>query len=191
MCSIPLPPVACENGPTINLPGNAQDCTGEVFFNKFYAENTCLPERRQAYIGVLESSVCGDSTTAISNVEDICSVDTNGVPCGTLNFRSSEDLTRLHLACITSSVSCTSVCRDGIIAAKKRYGCCFRSFWFNLSEPSYLSSSVLRSCDIDLPGACEGLIGSAVSIMKINYNSLIVTALMIVTLYLQLMMTAR
>ena len=65
--------------------------------------------------------------------------------------------------------ACTSNCKDGIIAAKKRYGYCFRSFWFNTSStaaalsPSYLSSSVLQSCDIDLPGACEGLIGSTVS----------------------------
>ena len=76
------------------------------------------------------------------------------------------------------------VYRDGIIAAKNRYNCCFRSFWFNISEPSYLSSSILQSCDTDLPGACEGLIGSAMSIMKENYITLIVTGLM----YLSLMM---
>ena len=33
----------------------------------------------------------------------MCSVDTNGVPCGTLYYRSSEDLARLDLACSTSS----------------------------------------------------------------------------------------
>ena len=188
LCNVPLPPAACGNGPTINPPANVRNCTAEDYFNKFYAENYCLPERRQAYTDVLESSVCGsgDSETA-SIVEDACSVDTNGVPCGTLYYRSSEDLARLDSACANSSVSCTSNCKDGIIAAKNRNGCCFRSFWFNTSSstavlpPSYLSSSVLQSCDIDLPEACEGLIGSAVSTMKTNYITLIVTALMTVT----------
>ena len=148
--------------------------------------HVCLPERRQAYIDVLESSICGDSATA-SDIEDTCSVDANEVPCGILYHQSFKDLARLDSACSTSNVSCTSNCRDGITAAKKRYGCCFRSVWFYTSgTASYLSPSVLRSCDINLPRACEGLIGSAMSIMKENYISLIVTVLMC----LQLMMTA-
>ena len=195
LCNVTLPPAACGNGPTINPPANVRSCTDDDFFNEYYVENFCLPERRQAYTDVLESSICGDSETA-SLVEDACSVDTNGVPCGTLYARSSEDLARLDSACSNSSVSCTSDCKDGIIAAKNRNGCCFRSLWFNTSStlstagPSYLSSSVLQSCDVDLPGACEGLIGSAVSTMKTNYITLIVTALMIVTLCSQLMMIA-
>ena len=187
LCDVPLPPAACGNGPTINPPANVQNCTAEDYFNEYYTENFCLPEQRQAYIDVLESSICRDvdSETA-SYIKDVCSVDANGVPCGILYYRSLKDLARLDLSCANSNVSCTSNCRDGITAAKKRYGCCFRSVWFNISStaaslyPSYLSSSVLRSCDIDLPGACEGLIGSAVSTMKtkFNYISLIVTGLM-------------
>ena len=80
-----------------------------------YSENLCLPKRRQAYFDVLESSICGDSTTDISIFEDICSVDTNGVPCGTLYYRSLEDLASLDSNCSTSNVSCTSNCKDGII----------------------------------------------------------------------------
>jgi hypothetical protein len=140
----------------------------------------------------LGTSICGDITII---PEDTCSVDTNGVPCGTLYYRSFADLARLDSACSTSNVSCSSSCRDGIIAAKNRYGCCFRSFWFNVSgssvaAASYLSPNVLQSCDIDLPGACEDLIGSAVSIMKENYMYiiLIVTDLMII-ICLQLIIT--
>ena len=180
MCDVPLPPAACGNRPTINPPGSVRNCnfySSEDFFNKYYAENLCLPERRQAYTDVLESSICGDNGTA-SYIKDVCSVDTNGVPCGILYYRSLEDLARLDLACSASNVSCSSDCRDGITAAKKRYGCCFRSGWFYTSAPSYLSSSVLQSCDIDLPGTCEGFNGSAVSTMKTNYISLIITALM-------------
>ena len=191
MCGVPLPPAPCENGPMINPPDNVQECTGEGYFNNFYAENLCIPERRQAYIDVLESSLCGDSITA-SNIEDACSVDTNGIPCGILYYRSLDDLAMLDSTCGASSTTCTSNCSDGIILAKKRYGCCFRSIWFNISGTSigtvsYLSPSVLRSCNIDLPGSCKGLLfGSAVSIMKTNHITLIVTALMC----LQLMMTA-
>ena len=180
LCDVPLPPAACGNGPTINLPGNVQNCTNEDIFNKYYTENFCLPERRQAYTDVLESKTCGDMYSAItaSEVNETCSVDTNGVPCGISYYRSLEDLARLDLACSTSNVNCTSNCRDGIIAAKKQYGCCFRSSWFNISESSYLSRSVLQSCNIELPGACEGLIGSAVYTMKKTYILLIVTGLM-------------
>ena len=165
LCDVPLPPTACGNGPTINPPANVQNCTDEDIFNKIYAENLCIPEQRQAYFDVLESSICGDSTADISFFKDLCSVDTNGVPCGKLYYRSLEDLASLDSNCSTSNVSCTSNCRDGITAAKKRYGCCFRSYWFNVStftgaefSASYLSPNVLQSCDIDLPGACEGLI---------------------------------
>ena len=59
VCNVPLPPAACGNGPTINPPANIQNCTDEDLFNKYYAENYCLPERRQAYTDVLESSICG------------------------------------------------------------------------------------------------------------------------------------
>ena len=194
LCNVSLPPAACGNGPTVNPPSSVRNCTysSEEFFNKYYAENFCLPKRRQAYTDVLESSICKDSERAASDIKDACSVDTNGVPCGTLYYRSLEGLARLDSDCSTSNVSCSSNCRDGITAAKKRYGCCFRSLWFNTSStagslsPSYLSLSVLQSCDIELPGACEGLIGSAVSTMKTNYITLIATALMC----LQLMMTA-
>ena len=116
MCNVPLPPTGCGNVPTINPLDNVQDCTGEDIFNKFYADNFCLPERSQAYTDVLESSICGDSETA-SIVEDLCSVDTNGVPCGTLYYRSLEGLARLDSDCSASNVSCTSNCRDGITAA--------------------------------------------------------------------------
>jgi hypothetical protein len=182
LCNVPLPPAACGNGPTINPPDNVQNCTNEDLFNKYYVENLCLPEQRQAYFDVLGTSVCGN--VAPNSVEDACSVNINGVPCGALYYRSWEDLTRLDLACRTSSISCTSNCRDEITAAKNRNGCCLRSVWFN-SIPA-LSSSVLRSCDIDLPGTCEGVIGSSVSIMKENYITLIVTGLMC----LQLLMVA-
>ena len=191
LCDVHLPPAACGNGPTISPPANVQNCTDEDAFNKIYAENLCIPERRQAYFDVLESSICGDSTTDISLFEDLCSVDTNGVPCGKLYYRSLEDLASLDSDCSTSNISCTSNCRDGITAAKKHYGCCFRSYWFKIStftgaqlSASYLSPSVLRSCDIDLPEACEGLIGSAAVsiIMKINYISLIVTGLIYLSL---------
>ena len=39
MCGVPLLPAPCENGPMINRPDNVQECTGEGYFNKFYAEN--------------------------------------------------------------------------------------------------------------------------------------------------------
>ena len=107
-----------------------------------------------------------------SSIESACSVDANGVPCGTLYYRSISDLDSLDLACSTSSISCTSECRDGITAAKNHYGCCLRSFWF--SSKAALFPSVLKSCDIELPGTCEGLIGSAVSTMKQNYMLLII-----------------
>ena len=186
MCNVSLPPAACGNGPTINLPDDVQNCTNEDSFNKYYAENLCLQERRQAYVDILQSSICRDTIPTASAFEDACSVNTNGVPCGILYYRSLEDLARLDVACSTSNVSCTSNCSGGITAAKKLYGCCFGSVWFNSSVPSYLSRSVLQSCDIDLPGACEGLIGSAVSTMKKTYIHLIVTTLMC----LQLMMIA-
>jgi hypothetical protein len=189
LCNVPLPPAACENIPTINPPDNVQNCTDEDIFNKYYAENLCLPERLQPYIDA--ASICADTNP--TTIKDSCSADTSGVPCGTLYYQSLKDLARLDSACSTSSVSCTSNCKDGIIAAKNRYGCCFESVWFNMSvtgigtslSPSYLSPSVLQSCDIDLPGTCEGIIGSAASIMKEKYFTLIVTGLMC----LQLIMT--
>jgi hypothetical protein len=191
LCNVPLPPTACGNVPTINT-GSVQNCTNEDFFNMYYVENLCLPKRRQAYIDILKrlgTGTCGD--TIPSDIENTCAVDTNGIPCGALYYQSLEDLARLHSACSTSGTNCTSNCSEGIIAAKNRYGCCFRSAWFNISisttgTPSYLSSSVLQSCDIDLPGACEGLIGSAVSIMKENCITVIITGLVC----LQLIMTA-
>ena len=178
LCNVPLPPAACRNGPTINPPDNIQNCTNEDLFNNYYAENLYLPERYQPYINVfkkLGTSICGSIPSA---VEDGCSVDANGVPCGTLYFRSVEDLVSLDSVCSTSNISCTSNCRDGITAAKYHNGCCLRSFWFNLSGTAALSSSVLESCDIELPGTCEGVIGSAVSIMKENYTLLIIAGLM-------------
>ncbi len=192
LCNVPLPPAACGNGPIINPPGNVQNCTNEDLFVKYYVENICLPERFQVYINVLRTCGCGN--VAPNSIEGVCSVDTNGTPCGTLYYRSLEDLTRLDSVCSTSSVRCTSNCRDGITAAKNRYGCCLRSTWFNISltaaalSPSYLSPSVLQSCDIDLPETCEGVIGSltAVSIMKENYITLTVIGL----LCLQLLMMA-
>ena len=50
LCNVPLPPAACGNGPTINPPANVQNCTDQDFFNKYYIENLCLPERHQAII---------------------------------------------------------------------------------------------------------------------------------------------
>ena len=185
-CDVPLPPAPCGNGPTINPPFNVQNCTDEDLFDKYYVNNRCLPERRKPYTDVLKRlgpDICGTDITP-SSIEDECSVDTNGVPCGTLYYRSIPDLVSLDSACSTSSVSCTSECRDGIAAAKNRYGCCFRSVWFTTSgpveyrSPSYLSSSVLKSCDIELPGTCKGLIGSAVSTMKDNCILLIIAGLM-------------
>ena len=192
MCDVSLPPAACENVPTLNPPSNVQNCTHKDFFNKYYVENFCLPKRRQAYIDVLESSVCRDSTTLTASViEDACSVDNNGVPCVTLYYQSLEGLARLDSDCSTSNVSCTTNCRDGIIAATKHYGCCFRSVWFNTSETAfYRSPSILGSCDIDLPGACKGLIGSAVSIMNFKENYIVLMIMISVLMCLQLMMTA-
>ena len=193
LCNVPLPPADCGNTPTINPPDNIQDCTDEDVFNKYYVENICLPEHRQPYVDVLKklgTSICGDITP--SSIEDVCSVDTNGVPCGILYIRSSEDLDSLDSACSTSDINCTSNCRDGITAARNHNGCCLRSsVLFNSSgifglSPSYLSSSVLESCDIKLPGTCEGIIGSAVSIVKENYTLLIIFGIMC----LQLLMIA-
>jgi hypothetical protein len=120
-------------------------------------------------------------------------VDTNGIPCGTLYYRSWEDLTRLDLACSTSVSVAPQIVRMGLAtAAKNCYGYCLRSIWFNILSLTaaalylYLSPSVLQSCDIDLPGTCEGVIGSAVSIMKENYITLTITGL----LCLQLIITA-
>ena len=93
LCNVLLPPSACGNGPTINPLADVQNCTCEDLFNKYYSENLCLPKQCQAYFDILESSICGDSTTDIRSIfEDICSVDTNRVPCGTLYYRSLEDL---------------------------------------------------------------------------------------------------
>jgi hypothetical protein len=195
LCNVPLPPAACGNGPTINPPGNVQSCTNEEVLNKYYVENVCLPERRQAYIDVLirlGTNICGDTIYTPSYIEDACSADTNGVSCGTLFLQFLEDsimIDGLNSACITSNVSCTSNCRDGIIAAKNRNGCCLRSIWFNLIIVPALSPSVLRSCDIELPGTCEGLIyGSAVSIMKEKY--ILPIAAGIIMCLLQFMMAA-
>ena len=169
LCGVPLPPAACGNGPTVSPPDNVHNCTDEEIFTKYYAENLCLPKRSQAYKDVfnrLGTNLCGDSTA--NSTDDACSVDNNGIPCGTLYFQSSQDLaiTRLESACSTSSVSCTSSCRNEITAAKNRNGCCLRSVWFN--STAALSLSVLKSCDIELPDACEGVISSAQSIMKEN-----------------------
>ena len=181
LCSVPLPPTACENSPTISPPDNVQDCTNEEFFYKYYAENLCVPAKRQLYSGVLRrlgARFCGNVSP--DDVRDLCSVDTNGVPCGALYHRSEADLARLNSICSTSDVSCTSSCRDGITTAKNRYGCCFSSGWFNRSSLgiSALNPIVLKSCDIELPEACEGVIGSATSIMKENNILLIIGGLM-------------
>ena len=184
LCGVPLPPAACGNGPTISPPDNVQNCTNEDSFNKYYAKNICLPEKRQPYSDVLKrlgARFCGNIPP--NYVEDLCSVDTNGVPCGALYYRSEADLASLDSTCSSSIVSCTSSCRDGIATAKNRYGCCLRSFWFNISGISALDPSVLKSCDIELPEACEGVIGSAMSIMKENYILLIIGGLI---MYLQL-----
>ena len=103
LCNVPLPPdsSACGNGPTINPPDNIQTCTGEDIFNKYYAENLCLPERLQPYSDVLGTRFCGHVMP--SSAESQCSVDTNGVPCGTLYARSQEDLASLDSACSTSN----------------------------------------------------------------------------------------
>ena len=131
------------------------------------------------------------------SIEDACSADTDGVPCGILHFRflEDQDLASLGSACSISNVSCTSNCRDGIITAKNRYSCCLRSVYFNSTgavASSYLSLSVLRSCNIDLPGTC-GAISSAVSLMEenINYTTLIITGLMCLQLIMHsIIMTA-
>ena len=65
MCDVSLPPAACENVPTLNPPSNVQNCTHKDFFNKYYVEKFCLPKRRQAYIDVLESSICRNSTQLV------------------------------------------------------------------------------------------------------------------------------
>ena len=189
LCSVSLPPAACGNGPTISPPDNVQNCTNEDFFNKYYAENLCLPEKRQPYSDVLKrlgARFCG--SVPPNYFEDLCSVDTNGIPCGLLYAQSSVDLSSLDLTYRSSYVSCTSNCRDGIATAKNRYGCCLGSLWFNISgEISALNPSVLKSCDIELPEACEGVIGSAMSIMKENDMLLIIGG---VILCLQLIVIA-
>ena len=167
LCGVALPPAACGNGPAISPPDNVQNCTNEDYFNKYYTENFCIPKKRQLYNDVYKR-FCW--VLPPNYFEDLCSVDTNGVPCGALYVRSSADFINLDLTCRTSDVSCTSSCRDGIATAKNRYGCCLRSLSFNISEEiSVLNPSVLKSCDVELPDACEGVIGSAMSIMKENY----------------------
>ena len=121
--NVPLPPAACRNGPTINPPDNVQNCTGEDRFNKYYTERLCRPEQRQPYGEALNGRFCGHMVFS-DYLEDLCSVDANGVPCGVLYHRSLADLASLDLICRTSDGSCTSSCRDGITAAKNRYGCC-------------------------------------------------------------------
>ena len=178
LCNVPLPPAACGNSPTINPPDKVQNCTSEDVFNKYYVDNICSPEHRRPFVEVLRrlgTSVCGDTTP--SSVEDTCSVDANGVPCGLLYIRFMEDIASLESACSTSDVICTSNCRDRITSAINRNGCCLQSFWFT-SVSAALSSSVLKSCDIKLPETCEGVIGSAQSIMKESYMLLITAGLM-------------
>ena len=185
LCSVPLPPAACGNGPTISPPDNVQNCTDEDSFNKYYTENLCIPEKRQAYSDVfnnLGARVCVNYVPP-SYFADLCSVDANGVPCGALYYRSVADLASLDSTCSTSNVRCTSDCRAGIATARNRYGCCLRSLWFNISGEisggiSALKPSVLKSCDIELPAACEGVIGSAMTIMKESYILLIIGGLM-------------
>ena len=78
----------CGNVPTVYPPSNVQNCTNEELFNRYYIENLCLPERRQAYIiNVLtrfDTNLCGGVTP--SSIVDTCSIDANGVPCGALFF---------------------------------------------------------------------------------------------------------
>ena len=162
LCSVPLPPAACENSPTINPPDNVQNCTNEELFTKYYTENLCLPEIRVPYVEAAQGTeFCNDIPS--SWVNDLCMVNANGVPCGMLYNQYAANLASLNSACNTSEFTCTLDCMDGIIAAKNRYGCCLRSPWFNSSietPVSALNPRVLQSCDIDLPEACEKFIGS-------------------------------
>ena len=53
LCNVPLPAEACDNGPTINLPVNVQECTEEEYFTKRYTQNICLPQHGQPYINAI------------------------------------------------------------------------------------------------------------------------------------------
>jgi hypothetical protein len=105
---------------------------------------------------------------------DLCSVDSNGSPCG-LTDSDSSLIDDLNSDCTTSNVSCALNCysTDSINDAKSMYGCCLNSAWFNTStaSPPGLSYGVWKSCDIETPGFCESslsLRGTATSVMNKN-----------------------
>ena len=159
LCGIPLPPEGCENSPIISPPDSVKNCTSEDLFDKYYAQNLCLPEQRQQYTDAfkrLSTSVCGTLIITPDHVRDLCSVNANGIPCGTLYYQFPGELSSLSSAC---SMSCTSDCRERVSAAMDSKGCCLSSTWFNSSY------SALESCDIEPLRKCDAVIGSAVPIM--------------------------
>jgi hypothetical protein len=168
LCDVPLPPTDCAgNSPTISPPDSVQNCTSEDLFDKYYAQNLCLPEQRRLYTESfkrLSTSVCGTLIITPSYVKDLCSVNANGIPCGTLYYQSLSELSNLNSAC---SRSCTSDCRESISTALNRKGCCLSSVWFNLSY------SALESCDIEPLKKCDAVLGSAVPIVQEKYTILI------------------
>ena len=167
LCGVPLPPEGCGNSAIISPPDSVQNCTSEDLFDKYYAQTLCLLEQRRQYTDAfrrLSTSVCGTLIITPDNVKDLCSVNANGVPCGTLYYRSSGELSSLSSAC---STSCTSDCRESISAAMDSKGCCLSSAWFNSSYSS------LESCDIEPLRKCDAVIGSAIPIMMEKYLILI------------------
>ena len=173
LCGVSLPPQDCGNGPTISTPNSVQNCTSEDLFNRYYAQNLCLPQQRQLYTDAfkrLSTDMCDSQIITPDYVKDLCSLNTNGVPCGILYYQSSAELSSLNSAC---STSCSSDCRERISAVMDRSGCCLSSVWFNSSY------RVLESCDIEPPRKCNAVIGSAMSIMKKKFIILVIAGLLL------------
>ena len=169
---VPLPAANCGNGPVVNPPDNVQEFTDEEHFKELYTQNTCLPEWGQPLVDVIINDRCNQTFFPnAENVVNLCSMNVNGVTCGLTHSRSiGPDLNQLNSDCATSSVSCTSNCRNSLIDARNHRGCCVN--WRNTStmSPPALSCSVWKSYKVETPGFCESplsleLNGTTVSIM--------------------------
>ena len=173
-CTVPLPPMDCEDGLMLNTPVTTKDCDINTFVD-FQLDSYCS-DTGQSYVNaLLEDSRCSqinfDNAKFIVNT---CSIKDDGEFCAIPGDEFNDKYLSLlesncDLEISNPSAICRSTCRATLMETKATLDCCINVFnQSNLTSPA-LSYGLWDSCGVQTPGICESTLrlNGAISTMAI------------------------
>ena len=175
LCGVPLPPMDCEDGLTLNTPVTLRNCTNNFnIFVDFQLHSYCSNTGQTYVNSLLEDSRCSQiNFNTAKSIVDTCSIKADGEFCSIPEDEfNSKYVSLLESNCdleiSNANVVCRSICRDTLVETKATLDCCINLFnqsnsgIYDMSDHEdvpttslVLSYRLWDSCGVETPGICE------------------------------------